>query len=130
MPPRPLKPLLIFAALSARLEAAPFQNRGGPSFFSSLPDSCLAAVNISTLNISTLYELHVERDRHLITNQDATGFERSVPGQTEVLTADLCGCRYSNQRIAPRLLRRRGRAFNRKDPLARNSMNGQVALYG
>jgi hypothetical protein len=31
MSPRP--PLLIFAALSARREAAPFQNRGGPSFF-------------------------------------------------------------------------------------------------
>jgi hypothetical protein len=32
MPPRPLKPQLIFAALSARLEAAPLQKRGGPSF--------------------------------------------------------------------------------------------------
>jgi hypothetical protein len=45
---RPLKPQLFFAVLWARLEAAPFAKPWWSEFFSSLPDSCLAAVNIST----------------------------------------------------------------------------------
>jgi hypothetical protein len=37
------------------------------------------------LDDSSLHELHVERDGHLVANENATGLERGVPIQAEVL---------------------------------------------
>src|SRR5712692_283587 len=82
------------------------------------------------LDNSSLHELDVERDGHLVANENATSLERGVPGQAEVFTVDLCGSRYRNSGIAPRILRWRGWTFNGKDHLASDSANGQVALDG
>src|SRR5882762_8489180 len=88
-------------------------------------DVCLAI----RINLS-LHELDVERDGHLVANENATGLKRRVPGQAEVFTVDLRGCRYCNSRVSPGILCRRGGAFNGKEDLAVDAPNGQVALYG
>src|ERR1700687_3780307 len=78
----------------------------------------------------SLHELDIERDGHLVANQNAAGLERRVPGQAEVFTVDLRGRRYRNSRVSPGILCRRGWAFNGKEHLARDAPNGQVALDG
>src|SRR6202795_3004110 len=88
-------------------------------------DVCLTV----RINLS-LHELDVERDGHLVANENAAGLKRRVPGQAEVFTVDLRGRRYRNSRVSPGILRRRGWAFNGKDNLARDAPHGQVALYG
>jgi hypothetical protein len=40
---------------------------------------------------SSLHELHIERDGHLVANENAAAFERCVPGQAEVFATDLRG---------------------------------------
>src|SRR4029077_21233116 len=78
----------------------------------------------------SLHELDVERDGHLVANENAAGLERRVPGQAEVFTVNLRGRRYRNSRVAPGILCRRGWAFNGKEDLTGDTPNGQVALYG
>src|SRR3977135_526287 len=88
-------------------------------------DVCLAVwINLS------LHELDVERDGHLVANENATGLKRRVPGQAEVFTVDLRARRYRNSGVAPGVLCRWGWAFNGKEDLARDASNGQGALYG
>src|SRR5882762_8116454 len=82
-------------------------------------DVCLAI----RINLS-LHELDVERNGHLVANENAAGLKCRVPGQAEVLTVDLSGRRYCNSRVAPGILRRRGWAFNGKEDLARDASNG------
>src|SRR6267142_5924384 len=76
-----------------------------------------------------LHELDVERNGHLVANQNATGLKRGVPSQAEVFTVDLRGRRYRNSRVAPGILRRWGWAFNGEYDFARDAPNDQVALY-
>src|SRR6266403_958261 len=78
----------------------------------------------------SLHELDVERNGHLVADENAAGLKRRVPGQAEVFTVDLRGRRYRNPRVSPGILCRRGGAFNGKEYLACDAPNGQVALYG
>src|ERR1700686_1325289 len=78
----------------------------------------------------SFHELDVERDGHLVANENAAGLERRVPGQAEVFAIDLRGRRYRNSRVSPGILCRRGGAFNGKEYLASDAPNGQVALDG
>src|SRR6266446_1811413 len=99
--------------------------------FSFLPrgNTSLGRVPGDRDNLS-LHELDVERDGHLVANENATGLKRGVPGQAEVFTVDLRRRRYRNSGVAPGILCRRGWAFNGKEYLACDAPNGQVALYG
>src|SRR6266568_8340267 len=67
---------------------------------------------------SGLYELDIERNGDFVTNENATGLERRVPGQAEVFAVDLGRSRGRDPGIAPGILRRRGWPFNRKRHLA------------
>jgi len=40
-------------------------------------------------NLSGLYELHIQRDGHFVTDENATGFKRRIPGQAEVFAVKL-----------------------------------------
>ena len=66
----------------------------------------------------SLHELDVERDGHLVANENTAGLKRRVPGQAEVFTVDLRCRRYRNSGGAPGILCRRGWAFNGKEYLA------------
>ena len=46
---------------------------------------------LAALNISSLHELHVEREGDFVADQNAAGFKRGVPGQAEVFAIDLGG---------------------------------------
>ena len=78
---------------------------------------------------SSSEEFRVERDGHLVANQDATGLERCVPSQTKVFAVDLCGRGYRNSGTAPGILRRRSWPVHGKEHFAGDTANGQVALY-
>src|SRR3984885_2991549 len=75
-----------------------------------------------------LHELDIESDGDLISNENSAGFEGSVPGQTEVLSVDLCDRRDRNSGVAPGILRRWSWPFNRKVDLAGNATDHQVAF--
>src|SRR6267154_3655970 len=79
---------------------------------------------------SSLYELDVERDGHLVADENATGFERRVPGQAEVFAIDLCSRRYGHASVAPRIFRRWRWTFDGEYYLACDASNGQAALDG
>src|SRR5207248_8076175 len=41
---------------------------------------------------SCLHELDLQRDGHVVADENPTGFKRRVPGQAEVLAVNLRGC--------------------------------------
>src|ERR1700746_2169094 len=75
-----------------------------------------------------LHELDIESDGDLVTNQNAAGLEGGVPGQSEVLSIDLCGCGDRNSRVAPGILRGWRWPFNGKADVPGNATDGQVAF--
>jgi hypothetical protein len=77
-----------------------------------------------------LYELNLETDCDFHTNKNATGLERSVPGQAEVLAVDLCARRDRNPGVAPWVLRRWRWPFHHETDLSGNAVYGQVAFDG
>src|SRR6202162_1235734 len=79
---------------------------------------------------SSLYELDVERDGHLVADENATSFERRVPSQAQVFAIDLCSRRYCHAGIAPRIFRWQRWTFDGEYHLARDASNGEVTLYG
>src|SRR6266853_5635793 len=79
---------------------------------------------------SSLYELDVERDGHLVADENAAGFERCVPSEAEVFPIDLCGRRYCHAGVAPRIFRWQRWTFDGEYHLARDASNSEVALYG
>src|SRR5712664_2374607 len=81
-----------------------------------------------TANDSGLYELGIEVDRHIVTDENAAGLQRSVPRQAELFAVDFRCRRESQARIAPWILSGWGRSFNGKYHLAGDAANGQVAL--
>src|SRR5260370_16120901 len=74
------------------------------------------------------YELGIERNGNLVTNQNAAGLQRRVPGQAEVFAVDLGRRRGRDPGKSPGILRRRCWPFNRKRHLAGNAPDGQVAV--
>src|SRR5690242_20192386 len=90
----------------------------------SQPFGCAA-----TLNGSGFHELHVERDRDLVADQDAAGLQRGIPRQPVILAVDPGGGRQPDTRIAPGILRRLGRAFDSESDSASHAMDRQVALH-
>src|SRR4051812_44452450 len=79
---------------------------------------------------SGLHELHVERDGDLVSDENAAGLERCVPGEAEILAIDLGGCRQSNARVAPRVFACRGRSLDREHHAAAHSMDRELAGDG
>src|SRR6266480_1908124 len=77
---------------------------------------------------SGLYELDIERNGDLVTNENASSLKRRVPGQAEVFAVDLGRRRGRDPDIAPGILRRRCWPFNCKRHLAGNAPHGQVAV--
>ena len=77
-----------------------------------------------------LHELDIESNGDLVSNENSASLEGSVPGQAEVLSVDLCDRRDRNSGVAPGILRRRSRPFNRKADLADNAVDGEVAFDG
>src|SRR6266576_3909501 len=77
---------------------------------------------------SRLYELDIERNGDLVTNENAASLKRRVPGQAEVFPVDLGRRRGSDPGIAPGILRWRGWPFYCKGHLAGNAPDGQVAV--
>src|ERR1700733_3767649 len=76
-----------------------------------------------------LHELDIESDGDLISNENSAGFEGSVPGQTEVLSVDLCDRRDRNSGVPPGILRRWSWPFNGKANFARHPPDSQVAFH-
>src|SRR5258705_13448636 len=79
---------------------------------------------------SGLYELYIEINSYFVTNENATSFERCVPSQPEVFTADLCVARDGYPCITPGILRRRSRSFYIERHLPRHTMNRQFSPDG
>jgi hypothetical protein len=77
-----------------------------------------------------LYELNVESDGDFITNENAARLEGSVPGQSEVLSVDLCARRDRNPRVAPWVLGRWSWPFHREADLMGDAVYAQVAFDG
>src|SRR4051794_28429330 len=77
---------------------------------------------------SRLYELDIERNSDLVTNENAASLKRCVPGQAEVFPVDLGRRRRRDPGIAPGILCRRGWPLNCKGHLAGNAPDGQVAV--
>src|SRR5437868_5021238 len=75
-----------------------------------------------------LHELNIQRDSHVVADENATGLECRVPCQAEVFAVDLRRCRDCNASIAPGILRGSRWPFNCKRYLAGNTANGQVAV--
>jgi len=75
-----------------------------------------------------LYELDIERNGHVLTNQNAARFERSVPGQAEILSVDLGGSGNRNSRVAPGILGGWRWPFHHKANLVGYAMDGQIAF--
>src|ERR1700730_10924021 len=65
-----------------------------------------------------------------ITNENAAGLEGSVPGQSEVLSVDLCARRDRNPRVAPWVLGRWSWPFHREADLMGDAVYAQVAFDG
>src|ERR1700745_3856990 len=65
----------------------------------------LAAIGLYWDPVLGLHELDIESDSDLVANQNAASLEGSVPGQSEILTIDLCGRRDRNSGVAPWILR-------------------------
>src|ERR1700719_4335252 len=61
-----------------------------------------------------VHEFAIESDGGLLANDNAASLEGSVPGQSEVLTIDLCGRRDRSSSVAPCILRRWRGSFNRR----------------
>jgi len=76
-----------------------------------------------------LHELDVESNGDLVTDQNATCLECSVPRQAEILAVDLCARGDRNSGVAPGILRRWSWPFNRKADFARQPPNSQVAFH-
>src|SRR6266404_57717 len=79
---------------------------------------------------SGLYELDIQINSYFVTNENATSFERCIPSQAEVFTADLCVARDGYPCITPGILRRRSRSFYIERHLSRDTVNRQVSLDG
>src|SRR5579864_9358659 len=75
-----------------------------------------------------LHELDIESEGDLVANENAASLEGSVPGQSEVLTIDLCGRRDRNSGVAPRILRRWCGPFNVEADFVGYATNGQIAF--
>ena len=78
---------------------------------------------------SALDEFRFDGDVHRIADQDSPGFERGVPGETEVLAVDLGRGLQANADISPRVLLRRRGAFNGEDDRPGDAVDGEVAGY-
>src|SRR6516164_4625782 len=76
---------------------------------------------------SGLDELDVESDCDVLADEDAAGFERSVPVEAEVLATDLCCGRQADACVAPRILARGAWAFDGKGDGLCYAMYGEVA---
>jgi MarR family transcriptional regulator, 2-MHQ and catechol-resistance regulon repressor len=77
---------------------------------------------------SSLHELDIESDGHIVTDQNAAGLEGSVPSQAEILSVDLGGRGDGNSCVAPGILRGRRWPFNRKADFLGFAMDGQIAF--
>ena len=77
--------------------------------------------------LSGLHELDLDGDGDLVTNENSTGLEGSIPRQAEVLTADLCARRDRNPGVAPWVLGRWSWPFHRKPGLTGDAVDAQVA---
>jgi len=75
-----------------------------------------------------LHEFDIESDGDLVANENAASLEGSVPGQSEVLTIDLCARQDRSSSVAPWILRRWCGPFNGKADLVGYATNGQVAF--
>src|SRR5438552_4131166 len=87
-----------------------------------------SALNQRPASGSGLYELDIERNGDLVTNENAASLKRRVPGQAEVFPVDLGRRRGRDPGIAPGILRWRGWPFKCKGHLAGNAPDGQVAV--
>src|ERR1700757_1664980 len=75
-----------------------------------------------------LHELDVKSNGDFLTHENPTRLECSVPGQSEVLSIDLCGCRDRDSRVAPGVFAGRRWTFHRKADLAGYPVNGKLAF--
>ena len=75
---------------------------------------------------SGFHELHIESNGDFITDQDAAGFKRGVPGQAKVLAVDLVVAE-KPAGVAPGVLAGRGRPFDPEDTPAGHTVNRQIA---
>jgi hypothetical protein len=78
---------------------------------------------------SSLDEFRFDGNVHRIADQDSPGFERGVPGETEVLAVDLGRGLQANADISPRVLLRRGGAFDGEGDRPSDAVDGEVAGY-
>src|SRR5258705_8815009 len=79
---------------------------------------------------SGLYELDIQINSYFVANQNAASFQRCIPSQAEVFTADLCVARDGYPCITPGILRRRSRSLYIERHLSRDTVNRQVSLDG
>ena len=75
-----------------------------------------------------LHEFDIESDGDLVANENAASLEGSVPGQSEVLTIDLCGRRDRSSSVAPWILRRWRGPFNGKADLVGYATLGMFSV--
>src|ERR1035437_10369845 len=79
---------------------------------------------------SALDELDVEGDADVFAYQHSTGFERRIPGQTEVLSIDFGRGGKADARVAPGVLAGGAGAFDGKGYGLGDAVHGQVACHG
>src|SRR5258705_4091267 len=96
----------------------------------SFPDCIERPGQENVYGSSGLYELHIQINSYFVTNENATSFERCIPGQPEVFTVDLCGGRDGYPCATPGILRRRSRSFYIERHLSRDTVKRQVSLDG
>src|SRR5690606_26501716 len=84
--------------------------------------SCLGGFGLNCLD-----QLNLNVDLNLITDQNATGFQRLVPGQTPLLAVDL-GARFKpGAQVAPGVGDNPG-VLHVEDDRLRHATDGQVAV--
>ena len=72
-------------------------------------------------------QLDVESDAHILSDEDATGFEGGIPGETKIFAVNLGGGGEADACVAPGIFRRLADVFDGQDHRLGDITDGEVS---